>query len=31
MTALRSNNERWGKMDITLVLRKPQQQQQQQA
>ncbi|GIL93040.1 hypothetical protein Vretimale_19077 [Volvox reticuliferus] len=23
MTALRSNNERWGKMDVTLVLRRP--------
>eukprot|EP00198_Chlamydomonas_reinhardtii_P011323 XP_001700660.1 predicted protein [Chlamydomonas reinhardtii] len=23
MTALKSNNERWGKMDVTLVLRKP--------
>ncbi|KAG2423727.1 hypothetical protein HXX76_015116 [Chlamydomonas incerta] len=23
MTALRSNNERWGKMDVTLQLRKP--------
>ncbi|KAG2445126.1 hypothetical protein HYH02_008992 [Chlamydomonas schloesseri] len=23
MTALKSNNERWGKMDVTLVLRSP--------